>query len=182
MVTHRRPIAAVVQTVEGWVAIARTERGLCRSTLPQSTRAQALCQLGLADEAGPPEDDPLLSRAGALIQAYFEGEPVRFDLPLDLSGIPEFTRSVLLACNRIPYGETASYGELARKVGKPGAGRAVGQAMRRNPLPPIIPCHRVIGSDGSLTGFAGGTEGLPVKQALLDREKGTGEVVSKPVG
>ncbi len=169
--THRRSIATVVRTVGGWVAIARTERGLCRSTLPRPTRAQALAQLGSADHVARPDDDPLLSEAAALIQAYFEGQPVCFDLPLDLSGMPEFTRSVLLACHRIPYGDTASYGELARKIGKPGAARAVGQAMRRNPLPPIIPCHRVIGSDGSLTGFAGGTEGLPLKQALLDREK-----------
>lgn len=165
-------LAAVFRIPDGWVGLARTDRGLCRSTLPQHTRAEARNQLGPADELPSPQDDPLLAEAARQIEAYFDGEAVRFDLPLDLSSFPEFTRSVLLACHRVTYGKTASYGELAGQVGKPGAARAVGQAMRRNPLPPIVPCHRVIGSDGSLIGFAGGTEGLPLKQALLNREKG----------
>ncbi len=169
--TDSTRVAAVFRLPDGWIGLARTERGLCRSTLPARTRTEALRQLGAVDEVLSPDDDPLLSEAARLIEVYFEGREVSFDLPLDLSRLPAFTCSVLLACHRIPYGSTATYGELGRRVGKPGAARAVGQAMRRNPLPPIIPCHRVIGSDGSLVGFAGGTEALPRKQALLDREQ-----------
>lgn len=166
-----RRIAAILLVPDGWIGLARTAHGLCRSTLPERTRSLALRRLGPVDEVLSPEDDPLLSDAAGLIETYFEGRKVGFDLPLDLSGLPEFTRSALLACDSIPYGTTASYRELAQQVGRPGAARAVGQAMRRNPLPLIIPCHRVVGSDGSLTGFAGGAEGLPLKQALLDRER-----------
>ena len=169
--TDRCPVATVLRVRGGWVGLARTERGLCRSTLPEASRIEALQHIGPGATLVSPEGDPLLSRAATLVKAYFAGDAVRFELPVDLSGVPDFTRSVLLECHKIPYGSTASYGELAGRVGNPRAARAVGQAMRRNPLPPIIPCHRVVGSDGGLVGFAGGTEGLPLKQALLDREK-----------
>jgi len=167
----RWPVATVFRVSGGWVGLARSERGLCRSTLPEASREKALQHIGPGATLVAAEEDPLLSKAAALVKAYFAGEAARFELPVDLSGVPDFTRSVLLECHKIPYGSTASYGELARRVGNPRAARAVGQAMRRNPLPPIIPCHRVVGSDGSLVGFAGGTEGLPLKRALLDRER-----------
>jgi methylated-DNA-[protein]-cysteine S-methyltransferase len=97
------------------------------------------------------------------LDAYFAGRLRRFDLPLAPEGTP-FQREVWSALTTIPYGETVSYGELARRVGRPTACRAVGAANGRNPIPIIIPCHRVIGADGSLTGFGGG---LPIKRRLL---------------
>ena len=97
---------------------------------------------------------------------YFAGERRQFDLPLRLSGT-EFQLRVLEELQRIPYGETTSYGDIATRIGRPKAVRAVGAANGRNPLPIVVPCHRVIGSNGSLTGFGGG---LGTKQALLRLE------------
>ena len=97
---------------------------------------------------------------------YFSGRRKSFDLPLQFDGT-EFQVSVLKALQDIPYGETVSYGEIARRIGKPKAVRAVGAANGRNPLPIVVPCHRVIGSSGDLTGFGGG---LDTKEALLRLE------------
>ena len=98
---------------------------------------------------------------------YFARKRTSFDLPLAPEGTP-FQRSVWRHLQDIPYGETISYGELAKRVGNPKASRAVGAANGKNPLPIVIPCHRVIGSNGTLTGFGGG---LPTKEALLGLEK-----------
>ena len=97
---------------------------------------------------------------------YFDGERKEFDLPLSLAGT-EFQLRVLDELRRIPYGETTSYGDIAARIGKPKAMRAVGAANGRNPIPIIVPCHRVIGRSGDLTGFGGG---LDAKQALLQLE------------
>ena len=97
---------------------------------------------------------------------YFSGERKDFDLPLSLSGT-EFQVSVLEVLQQIPYGETVSYGDVAKRIGRPKAVRAVGAANGRNPIPIIVPCHRVIGSSGDLTGFGGG---LDTKEALLRLE------------
>ncbi len=99
---------------------------------------------------------------------YFAGKRTRFDLKLAPTGTP-FQLAVLNALQQIPYGKTCSYSDIASRIGKPKAVRAVGAANGRNPLPIVIPCHRVIGSNGSLTGFGGG---LPVKQYLLGLEQG----------
>jgi methylated-DNA-[protein]-cysteine S-methyltransferase len=104
------------------------------------------------------------------LEEYFAGERHVFDLELNPEGT-EFQRRTWLTLADIPFGATWSYGELARKVGSPKAVRAVGAANGRNPLPLILPCHRVIGSDGSLTGFGGG---LPLKQWLLAHESASG--------
>jgi methylated-DNA-[protein]-cysteine S-methyltransferase len=100
------------------------------------------------------------------LQAYFEGKLKDFDLPLVLEGT-EFQLLVWRNLQKIPYGETVSYGQLARRIGSPDAARAVGLANGSNPIPIIIPCHRVIGSSGDLTGFGGG---LPIKKKLLALE------------
>lgn len=121
---------------------------------------------------GRPEAHWTESTRGPIAQAvrqlceYFAGRRTSFDLPLAPEGTP-FQRSVWRRLQDIPYGETISYGELARRVGNPKASRAVGAANGKNPLPIVIPCHRVIGSNGTLTGFGGG---LPTKEALLALE------------
>ncbi|MCX4680260.1 methylated-DNA--[protein]-cysteine S-methyltransferase [Streptomyces sp. NBC_01433] len=103
------------------------------------------------------------------LEAYFAGELTEFDLPLRLAGTP-FQQSVWAELLKIPYGETRSYGELAEQLGKPGASRAVGLANGKNPVSIVVPCHRVIGASGSLTGYGGG---LDRKQRLLAFENGT---------
>ena len=100
------------------------------------------------------------------LEEYFAGERTVFDLPLHLSGT-DFQVQVLQELQRIPYGETTSYGEIAKRIGRPKAMRAVGAANGRNPIPIIVPCHRVIGSSGDLTGFGGG---LDTKEVLLRLE------------
>lgn len=111
-------------------------------------------------------DHPLLQAAHAQLQEYFAGERQDFDLPLAPRGT-EFQQQVWHMLASIPYGQTISYAQLAQRVGKPTATRAVGAANGRNPLPIVLPCHRVIGADGSLTGFGGG---LPTKHYLLKLE------------
>ena len=114
---------------------------------------------------GPRVESGFEDVAGQLAD-YFAGERREFDLPLDPSGSP-FQRRVWLALREIPYGQTVSYGEIARGLGAPGAARAVGLANGQNPISIIVPCHRVIGADGSLTGYGGG---LPAKRWLLTHE------------
>ncbi|WP_181808129.1 methylated-DNA--[protein]-cysteine S-methyltransferase [Streptomyces shenzhenensis] len=137
----------------------------------------ALCGLYMADQRHrPPEetfgdrDDDLFAEAKEQLTAYFEGQLKEFTLELRLNGTP-FQRSVWGQLSLIPYGETRSYGELAEALGNPKASRAVGLANGRNPIGIIVPCHRVIGANGSLTGYGGG---LPRKQRLLDFERGAG--------
>ncbi len=133
------------------------------------------------------DDDPLRVRLGPLapddvhpvlmetmrqLRGYFAGEVTMFDLPLDMRGT-DFQKSVWAALLAIPYGETRSYGAIAREIGRPGASRAVGAANGRNPLSIVAPCHRVVGTGGHLTGFAGGLE---AKAALLALERRAGEL------
>ena len=116
---------------------------------------------------GRRDETPLLLEAERQIAEYFEGERKRFDLPLAPEGTV-FQKSVWAALIDIPYGEVRSYADIAKAVGKEKACRAVGMANHRNPIPVIIPCHRVIGADGTLTGYAGGLE---KKRLLLTLEK-----------
>ncbi len=118
------------------------------------------------DAALEPGDSAVLRETGAQLDAYFTGRLHAFDLPLRPAGTP-FQCQVWSMLAQIPYGETWSYGQVARRIGKPEAVRAVGAANGRNPIPIVLPCHRVIGADGSLTGFGGG---LPTKQFLLSLE------------
>lgn len=118
---------------------------------------------------GPTREDaahPILTRAAAQVADYFAGKLRAFDVPLDFRGT-DFQRSVWQALLTIPYGETRSYAEIARQIGRPTASRAVGAANGRNPVSIIAPCHRVIGSGGALTGFAGG---LAAKRMLIELE------------
>jgi methylated-DNA-[protein]-cysteine S-methyltransferase len=135
-----------------------------------------LCGLYMTDQRHrPPEenfgerDDTPFDEPTAQLKAYFAGELTEFTLDLNLSGTP-FQQRVWQQLRNIPYGETRSYGELADALGNPGASRAVGLANGKNPIGIIVPCHRVVGADGSLTGYGGG---LHRKQRLLDFERGS---------
>jgi len=132
-----------------------------------------LTGLHMADQHhAPPDtgdavrDDAWFAGVSAQLEAYFAGTLTRFDVPLELAGT-DFQRRVWSQLSAIPYGETISYGELARRVDSPGASRAVGQANGRNPVAVIVPCHRVIAADGSLGGYGGGSDR---KTWLLDHE------------
>ncbi len=116
-----------------------------------------------------PETPPILRRAAAQLAEYFAGTRPRFDLPLATVGT-EFQRRVWAATSAIPFGETATYGEIARKIGVPNGSRAVGGALNRNPICIVVPCHRVVGSSGKLTGYDGGVDR---KALLLNLERGT---------
>ncbi len=120
----------------------------------------------------PDDAHPVLMETMRQLRGYFAGEVTVFDLPLDMRGT-DFQKSVWAALLAIPYGETRSYGAIAREIGRPGASRAVGAANGRNPLSIVAPCHRVVGTGGHLTGFAGGLE---AKAALLALERRAGEL------
>ncbi|MYY10389.1 methylated-DNA--[protein]-cysteine S-methyltransferase [Streptomyces sp. SID4919] len=135
-----------------------------------------LCGVYMTDQRHrPPEEsfgdrDPgPFTETARQLDAYFAGELTDFDLPFSLDGTP-FQRSVWAQLLRIPFGETRTYGELAEALGNPAASRAVGLANGKNPISVIVPCHRVIGANGNLTGYGGG---LPRKQRLLDFERGS---------
>ncbi|MGH9559544.1 MAG: methylated-DNA--[protein]-cysteine S-methyltransferase [Bryobacteraceae bacterium] len=150
-----------LETPIGRLLIAGDETAIRRIEFPQGKNP------------GRPEDGWVESARGPVGEAirqlrqYFKGERTGFDLPLAPEGT-EFQRSVWRRLQEIPYGETISYGELAKRVGNAKASRAVGAANGMNPIPIVIPCHRVIGANGKLTGFGGG---LPTKEALLAIEK-----------
>ena len=152
---------ATIGTPLGRMLLARTEHGLAGAWF----EGQKHHPLPLHAMRRP--DDALLRRAADQLLAYFAGELEQFDLPLDLRGTT-FQRQVWAALLAIPTGTTTSYGALAASLGSAAAVRAVGGAVGRNPVSLIVPCHRVVGIDGSLTGYAGGVER---KRALLIREK-----------
>src|SRR3954451_24720063 len=128
----------------------------------------SLTRLGFGAPGTPQGDARAIASAAIQLEQYFAGERTSFDLDISLDGTP-FERRVWDAVRAIPYGETATYAEIARRIGSPSACRAVGRANGRNPIAVIVPCHRVVGSDGSLTGYAGGIE---MKRALLELERG----------
>ncbi|MEM9464617.1 MAG: methylated-DNA--[protein]-cysteine S-methyltransferase [Actinomycetota bacterium] len=124
-------------------------------------------QIGDAGDAVFDDAHPVLVVAAAQLEEYFRGDRQTFDLPLDLVGT-DFQKEAWLALATVPYGETTSYGEQAERIGRKGAFRAVGAANGKNPIPIVLPCHRIVGANGALTGFAGG---LDVKQRLLALEQ-----------
>jgi methylated-DNA-[protein]-cysteine S-methyltransferase len=130
-----------------------------------------LTRIGFREPAAPSGDTPALRLAREQLDSWFAGERNEFDLPLELAGTP-FERRVWDELRAIPYGETATYAQIAQRVGRPAACRAVGRANGRNPIAIVVPCHRVVGSSGSLTGYAGG---LAMKSALLELERITAE-------
>ncbi len=161
---HASTVQARYDSPLGPMIVAATDRGLAGLWFEG--------QRHLPDSSGWPHapEHPVLVQAVAQLRAYFTGQRVQFDLPLDLQGGTAFQQSVWQALLAIPSGRTTSYGAISERVGRPAAVRAVGAAIGRNPVSIIVPCHRVLGRDGSLTGYAGGLER---KTALLGLERGS---------
>ncbi|NIA68192.1 methylated-DNA--[protein]-cysteine S-methyltransferase [Pelagibius litoralis] len=149
------------ETPVGPLLLAGSAARLCLLSFPSGSRT-------VTPAVDWRREDSLFGEARAQLDAYFAGALTVFDLPLEFLGT-DFQKSVWAALRRIPYGATVTYGDLARRIGRPTASRAVGAANGANPLPIIVPCHRVIGSNKSLTGFGGG---VPTKRFLLDHEQG----------
>ncbi|MCI3929904.1 methylated-DNA--[protein]-cysteine S-methyltransferase [Streptomyces sp. AN091965] len=166
------PVWAVVAGDIGPLLLAATETGLVNVVFhaTDDVRDKALDRLGARLGAEPVEapSSPLLAEPIRQLEAYFAGRRRDFELPLDWSLISGFNRQVLreLAAG-VPYGTVVGYGDLARRVGQPGAAQAVGMAMGANPVPVVVPCHRVVESDGGIGGFGGGLE---TKRRLLALE------------
>jgi methylated-DNA-[protein]-cysteine S-methyltransferase len=151
----------VTESPVGDLFIAATSRGLCRISYQVEGHDEELAGMFGVRVLRMPLDEVRRE-----LDEYFEGRRRDFDLPLDLRVAP-FQEAVLHELAQVPYGHTDTYGSLAAKVGKPKAARAVGTVMNRNPIPIVLPCHRIVGANGSLTGYAGG---LHVKRALLELE------------
>lgn len=151
----------IVDSPVGELFVAATDRGLARISYWPEGMEDALARTFGPRVLRSPLDDVRRE-----LDEYFEGKRREFDLPLDLRVAP-FHADVLHELARVPYGHTETYGRLAAKVGRPKAARAVGTVMNRNPIPIVLPCHRIVGANGALTGYAGG---LDVKRALLELE------------
>ena len=160
----------VFETALGWVAVAASEGKVRRSTLPEKTRLAALEAIE-SDIQAAEYDEEATADIREMITRYCAGDDVDLsELPIDCHGITPFFERAYTACRTIPPGETRSYAWLANEAGNERAARGAGQAMARNRWPLLVPCHRVIASDGSLRGFGGGT-GLPLKARLLELEQ-----------
>ncbi len=158
----------IFQTDWGWIGIAATDRGVRAVVLPKPTRRAVERELRSASSNGAGGAATIhLKAAKDAITAYLNGTRRSFDVPLDVEDQPRFRVKVWEVLQSIPYGRVRSYGWVARKVGKPKAARAVGAACGANPVPLLVPCHRVIAGDGTLGGFSGG---LSRKKRLLKLE------------
>jgi methylated-DNA-[protein]-cysteine S-methyltransferase len=145
----------------GQLFVAATAKGVCRISYTSEGQEEALARLLGHRLLRVP-----LDQVRRELDEYFQGRRRSFELELDLQVTP-FNRQVLAELARVPYGQLDTYGALAGRVGRPRAARAVGGVMNRNPIPIVLPCHRIVGADGSLTGYAGGLE---IKRALLELE------------
>jgi len=154
-----------METQFGTLLLASTEKGMKRIMLSGSNQLNQLRQEFGKNQLR--ENKNFNENAAGQLRQYFQGKRKQFNLPLDLEGT-DFQKQVLRAVQQVPYGTTQSYQQIALKIGNPRAVRAVGNANRTNPLPIIIPCHRIIGSDGSMIGYGGG---IDLKRKLLEFEK-----------
>lgn len=161
----------VFRTKWGHFGLVGSESGLCRAYLPGPKAAAIQSQL-LKDFPAARFEPAFCQALQEQIAAYFDGalESFSFDVPLVFNGLGDFSRSVLTACRKVPFGKTITYCELAKRSGRPAASRAVGGALARNPLPLLIPCHRVIRTDGKLGGFSA-PGGVALKRRMLDLER-----------
>ena len=165
----------IITTRLGFVGFVAGPNGVRRVYLP-ARHASEIRNKVAQDEPGAREDNRLLPKLAQALARYFSGESADFSFPLDVSDEPEFHQRVYDACAKVRYGKTASYADLAAAVGEPRAARAVGTAMARNRIPIIIPCHRILRSDGGLGGYSG-PGGTDFKRDLLEMERRTREAV-----
>ncbi|MDQ2931497.1 MAG: methylated-DNA--[protein]-cysteine S-methyltransferase [Gemmatimonadota bacterium] len=165
---QRRYFSKTIDSPVGPLILVASERGLAAVQWPTANPRCAPLD-NVVEAAG----NPVLEEAARQLTQYFAGERTHFSIELDFGGT-DFQRQVWEALLTIPFGETRSYGQIAKQIGRPTAVRAVGAANGQNPLPIIAPCHRVIGSTGKLTGFGGG---LPMKEQLLTHEGALGAVL-----
>ena len=157
---------ATLDSPLGTIYLARNEAGICNLDFGIDENQF----MEILDPLARTERNPnALSKPMKQLDEYFEGHRQQFDVPVDLSQMTDFQRSVLYAAETIPSGKIWTYGEVARQIGKPKASRAVGQALGSNPIPIIVPCHRVIGSNGQMVGYSGGG-GIESKKWLLRLE------------
>ena len=163
----------IFKTGWGYFGLVGNECGLLRTHLPSVGREKVRSQL-LKNLPNPQYDKAIFKTVQEQITAYFEGVPVDsgLDIPIVLDGFSRFAERVLSACRDIEFGRTISYSRLAKKIGRPTAARAVGGALAKNPLPLIIPCHRVICSNGKIGGFTA-AGGVTLKKRMLELEQGT---------
>lgn len=160
----------IFKTKWGYFGLAGTKSALCRTYLPESNSASLRRRL-LKDLPDAEFDENFFKDLQEQIIGYFEGVRVDFSrVPVALDGLSIFSRKVLTACRKVEVGRTVTYAELAKKSGRPGASRAVGGVMARNPMPLIIPCHRVIRTDGKMGGFSA-PGGIPLKKKMLKLER-----------
>jgi len=168
---HDRKSFTVFKTALGWSGAAVSELGVTKIVLPRKEEKSAVRELSRAERGLLSSNTAIafsiLEKTAALLKKCFSGGPVSFDLPLDMRYYTVFQQAVWQATAAIPYGETRTYSWVAKRINNPKAVRAVGQALGANPLPIIIPCHRVISSAGTLGGFSGG---IGMKQKLLELE------------
>jgi methylated-DNA-[protein]-cysteine S-methyltransferase len=160
----------IFQTKWGYFGLAGTEYGLCRTQLPGSKPEKIKTHL-LKNLPAAKFEKTFCKILQQQITAYFEGDCIKFsrDIPLILDGFSSFSISILKTCRKIEFGQTTTYGKLAKKAGRPNASRAVGSTMAKNPLPLIIPCHRIIRSDGKMGGFSA-PGGITLKKKMLELE------------
>ncbi len=160
----------IFHTKWGYFGLAGTEYGLCRTQLPGSKHEKIKSRL-LKNLPAAQFDKTFYKILQHQIIAYFEGDCIKFsrDIPLILDGFSSFGISILTTCREIEIGQTITYGKLAKKAGRPNASRAVGSTLAKNPLPLIIPCHRIIRSDGKLGGFSA-PGGIILKKKMLELE------------
>ena len=160
----------IFETELGWMGVICSGRGLRRTTLPQTD--PSVCVEALGPELDSAVQSPsLFGDLRSMIERHFSGDQVTFgDLEIDVGDASLFYRAAWAACRTIPTGSTRTYGWLAAEAGSPAAARAAGQAMARNRLPIVVPCHRVIASDGTLGGFGRGKTRLDLKSQLLQIE------------
>ena len=162
----------LLETRLGWMGLLASAKGLRRTTLPQASPEECVSSLGDEIESADWSPDRF-GRLKSLLAAYFGGEPVSFkDEPVDVADASPFLRAAWTACRSIPYGETRTYSWLAARAGSPRAARAAGQCMARNRLPIVVPCQRIVASDGGLGGFGRNAGQLDLKRTLLDLESG----------
>lgn len=152
------------ETELGRVSVYATERGICKIGLPATPAEDDVELLPISSSSS------LTEQVAIMMKLYFSGRRQLFEkVPVDLAGLTQFRTNILTLIRGIPYGETRSYGEVSIMAGTPGAARAVGGALAANPVPVIIPCHRIVAADGRLTGFTA-PGGLELKKNLLQAE------------